>query len=77
MGNFYKATETKDRIKCRFFRLRDKSILLVFYDRTLDLKISGGNADHLIFRGGGVWDFFETIVCFPTGVKKIKCLHRS
>ena len=28
-------------------------------------------------RGGGGWDFFEKIVCFPTEAKKIKCLQRS
>ena len=25
----------------------------------------------------GGWDFFEKIVCFPLGAKKIKCLQRS
>ena len=46
--------------------------------------------DHLIFGGGGHihlrdgpfdirggWDFFEKIVCFATGAKKITCLQRS
>ena len=33
--------------------------------------------DHLIFRvGGGGWDL-KKIVCFRTGVKKIKCLQES
>ena len=30
--------------------------------------------DHLIFRGGG-WEFFEKIVCFPTGAKKLNVFN--
>ena len=30
-----------------------------------------------ILGGGGSWHYFEKTVCFPTGVKKIKCLQRS
>ena len=32
--------------------------------------------DHLIFGGGVAGILLKKIVCFPTGVKKMKCLNK-
>ena len=43
------------------------------YVRHMLLRLRDGPFD---MQGGG-WDFYEKIVCFPTGAKKVKYLQRS